>query len=128
MLLRTHRVDDTGDKTWTAERRAQYKADADIFLEATSRMADLEWTRDDHAWLANRNLSSLLVSQHGRETVRREFDDAILLMDARKTTSAGQDGADRYNDDRLRKLSRKKVASLSWPSVRRTRSPRGSMP
>ena len=106
MLLRTHRVDDTGDVNWTRERRAQYKADADRFLEVTSRMADLEWTRDDHAWLAKRNLSSLLTTHLGRETVHREFEDAILLMDTRKTTSTGQDGADRYNDDRLRKLSR----------------------
>ena len=106
MLLRTHRVDETGDPTWTAERRAQYKADADRCLEVTSRMAYLEWTRDDRAWLAKRTFSSLLATQHGRETVRREFGDAIWLMGTRKTTSARQDGGDRHNDDRLHKCSR----------------------
>ena len=42
MLLNTHRVDENGDETWSAERREAYKANAQKFLEVTRRMADLE--------------------------------------------------------------------------------------
>ena len=42
MLMETHRVDEAGDPSWSAERLAQYQRDAKTFLEVTRRIADLE--------------------------------------------------------------------------------------
>ena len=71
MLRNTHRVDDSGDPSWSPEVKAQYKQRADRFLEVTRKMADLEWTRGDHAWLAQRNKRALLASPDGRAMYAR---------------------------------------------------------
>ena len=106
LLLQTHRVDEEGDPSWSAERLAQYQQDAKRFLEVTRRMADLEWTREDWRFLARRNASALLASAAGRAEYEREFKDAPLLMDTRQQTAKLEDGADRYNADRLERLAR----------------------
>ena len=106
LLLNTHRVDEDGDETWSAERREAYKAHAQKFLEVTRRMADLEWTRQDWQFLAKRNKRALLSTAEGRATYDREFKDAPLLFNGEKGNARGEDGADRYNAERLEQLSR----------------------
>ena len=106
LLLNTHRVDEDGDKSWSAGRRERYRLDAQRFLAVTRRMADLEWTREDWRWLSTRNARSLLTTEEGRAVYEREFRDAPLLMDGKKTNMRGEDGADRNNKDRLEQLSR----------------------
>ena len=106
LLLNAHRVDEDGDETWSAERREAYKANAQKFLEVTRRMADLEWTRQDWQFLAERNKRTLLSSAEGKATYDREFKDAPLLFDGKKRNARGEDGADRYNAERLEQLSR----------------------
>ena len=66
LLLNTHRVDEDGDKSWSAERRERYRLDAQRFLAVTRRMADLEWTREDWRWLSTRNARALLTTEEGR--------------------------------------------------------------
>ena len=46
-LRNTHRVDEVGDASWSAERLERYRSDADRFLMVTRRMAGLDWTRGD---------------------------------------------------------------------------------
>ena len=84
MLLATHRVDETGDPSWSSERRAQYQLDAKRFLEVTRRMADLDWTREDWRFLARRNASALLAAAGGRAEYEREFKDAASLVDTER--------------------------------------------
>ena len=48
LLRQVWRLDD-GNDTMSAEERSAYRADADKFLQVLRRMADLEWTREDHA-------------------------------------------------------------------------------
>ena len=108
MLLETHRVDEDGEPGWSEERLAQYRQDAKRFLEVTRRMADLEWTREDWRFLARRNASALLSTAEGRAEYEREFKDAPLLMDTRQQTAKQEDGADRYNAERLERLAREK--------------------
>ena len=62
MLLRTHRLDADGDSSWPEERRRIYKAEADKFLQVTRRLADLEWTREDHKF---RNCEALTKGSSG---------------------------------------------------------------
>ncbi len=106
LLRATHRVEHEGDKSWPEERRARYRHDADKFLEVTRRMADLEWTRPDWQWVAQRNKRTLLMTEEGRATYEREFKDAPLLFDGKKRNARGEDGADHYNAERLERLSR----------------------
>ena len=70
--------------------------------------ADLDWTREDWRFLAKRNASAILTTAEGREVYQREFQDALLLMDTRKATAGQEDGADRYNAQRLERLAREK--------------------
>ena len=99
------RVDEDGDESWSAERREAYKANAQKFLEVTRRMADLEWTRQDWQFLAKRNKRTLLSSAEGKATYDCEFEDAPFLFEGRKRNARGEDGADRYNAERLEQLS-----------------------
>ena len=69
-------------------------------------MADLEWTREDHAWLSQRNRSFLKLTEEGRAELVG-FEDAPLLMDGRKRNARGEDGAQQYNAAELQKLSRR---------------------
>ena len=80
------------------------QAEQQRFLEVTRRMADLEWTREDHAWLSQRNRSSLKMTAEGRAELVG-FEDAPLLMDGRKRNARGEDGAQQYNAEELKKLS-----------------------
>ena len=68
-------------------------------------MADLEWTRQDWQSLAKRNKHLLLSTAGVRATFDREFKDAPLLLDGKKRNARGEDGADRYNAERLERLS-----------------------
>ena len=104
MLLNTHRAAEDGDKSWSVERQ-RYRLDAQRFLAVARRMADLEWTREDWRWLSTRNARSLLTTEERRAVYEREFRDAPLLMDGKKTNMRGEDGADRNNKDRLEQLS-----------------------
>ena len=127
MLLETHRVDESGDATWSDARRAQYQRDAQRFLQVTRRMADLEWTREDRRFLASRNASALLSTEEGRAVYEREFKDAPLLMDTKKPTARQEDGADRYNAERLERLAREKgVPILGIRAIHKR--PKGSVP
>ena len=92
--------------SWSVGRRERYRLDAQRFLAVTRRMADLEWTREDWRWLSTRNARSLLTTEEGRAVYERDFRDAPLLMDGKKTNMRGEDGADRNNKDRLEQLSR----------------------
>jgi hypothetical protein len=65
LLLETHRVDEEGGKSWSAERLAQYQRDTKRFLEVTRRVADVEWTRKDWHSLARRNASALFATAEG---------------------------------------------------------------
>ena len=47
-----------------------------------------------------------MLSEEGRATFEREFKDAPLLFDGKKRNARGEDGADRYNAERLEQLSR----------------------
>ncbi len=126
-LLETHRVDEDGDKSWSEERRAQYQRDAQEFLKVTRRMADLEWTRADWRFLAKRNASALLATAEGRAVYEREFKDAPLLVDTKKATARQEDGADRYNAERLERLAREKdVPILGMRAIHKR--PKGSVP
>ena len=97
-LRECHRLDEAGEPGWSDSRVAKYKADARRFKDVLDRMADLEWTREDRDWLAQRSLGSLLSTPEGRETYEREFKDAPILMDGKKTNRHGDDGADQYNE------------------------------
>ena len=55
-------------------------AEQQRFLEVTGRMADLEWTREDHAWLSQRNRSLMKLTREGRAELQG-FEDAPLLME-----------------------------------------------
>ena len=127
MLLEPHRVDESGDATWSDARRAQYQRDAQRFMQVTRRMADLEWTREDRRFLASRNASALLSTDEGRAVYEREFKDAPLLMDTKTPTARQEDGADRYNAERLERLAREKgVPILGIRAIHKR--PKGSVP
>ena len=97
----------------TAEKRSAYRAEADKFLEVLRRMADLEWTREDHAWLAQRNRSVLERTERGRQELA-SFDHAPLLMDGRRRNAAGEDGAEQFNAAALRRLSARTGQPILW--------------
>ena len=58
-VLRSVWRPDDGNGEMSPEERTAYRAEADKFLEVTGRMADLEWTPQDHAWLQRRSRSAL---------------------------------------------------------------------
>ena len=68
----------------------------------------------------------LLSTAEGRATYDREFKDAPLLFDGKKRNARGEDGADRYNGERLEQLSRESylptLAFVPCTSVQRTQS------
>ena len=103
LLRQVWRLDD-GNDTMSAEERSAYRAEADKFLEVLRRMADLEWTREDHAWLAQRNRSVLERTERGRQELA-SFDHAPLLMDGRRRNAAMEDGAEQFNAVELQRLS-----------------------
>ena len=103
LLRSVWRIDDGHDGMTEAERSA-YRSEADQFLSVTGRIAELEWTQQDHAWLAKRNRNSLLATEDGRREVD-QFNDAPLLMDGRRKNAAGEDGAEQFNARELRRLS-----------------------
>ena len=109
VILRTvHRLDD-GDETMREDVRAVYRAEGEKFVRVVGRLADCEWSVEEHAWLSLRNRSRLMRSEAGRRELAREFDDplrpAVILMDVRRTTRSGQDGAYHWNAMELRRLS-----------------------
>ena len=118
LLRNTDRMDEDGDESWSVERRQAYKANARKFLEVTRRMADLEWTRQDWQFLAKRNKRTLLSSAEGKATYDREFKDAPLLFDGKKRNARGEDGADRYNAERLEQLLRETESCLPILGIR----------
>ena len=105
MLLGCHRRDAEGHPSWSAERRAKHRADSERFQTILDRMADLDWSREDHAWLARRTQGAMCATAAGRELFEREFKDAPYLMDGKRTNQQGHDGADHYNEQRLRELA-----------------------
>ena len=117
-LMGCHRLDDKGAPGWSPGRLAQYRADATRFKDVLSRMADLEWTREDRDWLAQRDLGSLLSTPEGRDTYERGFKNAPILMDGRKTNRHGDDGADQHNEERLREVAAEQgVPILAIPAL-----------
>ena len=103
LLRQIWRLDD-GNDNMSAEERSRYRAEGDKFLEILRRMADLEWTPEDHAWLQRRNRSVLEATERGREELAA-FDYAPLLMDGRRKNARGEDGAEQFNAVELRRLS-----------------------
>ena len=104
ILQKVHRSLDAGGRNSSLSEACA--AEQRRFLEVTRRMADLEWTREDHAWLSQRNRSLLKLTQEGRAELVG-FEDAPLLMDGRKRNARGEDGAQQYNAAELQKLSRR---------------------
>ena len=92
LLRKIWRLDD-GNDTMSAEERSAYRAEGDKFLEVLRRIADLEWTPEDHAWLTQRCRSVLERTERGREELAA-FDHAPLLMDGRRKNARGEDGAE----------------------------------
>ena len=90
-------------------------------------MADLEWTRADWRFFAKRNASALLETAAGRDVYQRLLQDAPLLMDTRWTTARQEDGADRYNAQRLERLAREKDVPILGARATHKR-PKGSKP
>ena len=82
LLRRVWRLDD-GTDDMSPEEREAYRAEADKFLEVLGRMADLEWTPADHAWLQQRRRSVLEGSERGRQELA-VFEHAPILMDRRQ--------------------------------------------
>ena len=73
MLRQKHRASDLTDdrvKEMPAAEKQQFLAESDRFQEVLERMADLTWSREDHAWLSQRNQSVLARTEEGR----RELD------------------------------------------------------
>ena len=104
ILQKVHRsLDGDGSNVSLSEVCA---AEQQRFLDVTGRMADLEWTREDHAWLSHRNRSSLKLTPEGREELKG-FEDAPLLMDGRRRNARGEDGAQQYNAAELQKMFRR---------------------
>ena len=65
ILQKVHRSLDAGAGGGSLSE--QDAAEQQRFLEVTGRMADLEWTREDHAWLSQRNRSVMKLTEKGRE-------------------------------------------------------------
>jgi hypothetical protein len=59
----------------------QEAAEQQRFLEVTGRMADLEWTREGHAWLSQRNRSVLKLTEEGRQELKRSDSAATTKHD-----------------------------------------------
>ena len=74
-----------------------------------------------------RNASALFATAAGRAEYEREFKDAPLLMDTRQQTAKLEDGADRYNAERLERLARERNVPIL--AIRAAHSgPRGAQP
>ena len=102
MLLQRLQRLDMGHDEMAPEERAEYVAEAERWREVIRRMADLEWTPEDHEWLSKRNRSVLELTERGREELKA-FESATLLMDARRRTGGRQDVADVHNARELRR-------------------------
>ena len=116
ILRGMHRRDDGKHISDEVERK-KYCEEADEFVRVCRRMADCEWTRQEHAWLSQRNKSVLMSTEEGR----KEYDalkDGILLMDGQKRNAEGKDGAQQLNARELRVLAQKrKVPIASWSAL-----------
>ncbi len=74
-------------------------------------------TRADHAWLSRRNHNVLMSTEEGRREYDK-FKDAILLMDGRKRSAEGKDGADHVNAIEMRRLARdRKMPIAAWGAL-----------
>ena len=102
-LGKVHRRDDGNDEMSPGERQV-YREEADRFQEVMLRMADCEWTPEDHAWLFQRCRAPLSATPEGKEELKK-FRDAPLQMDSKQVLSTGEEGADAYNAQELRRLA-----------------------
>ena len=100
ILRGMHRRDD-GKGIADETERKNYCEEADEFVRVCRRMADCEWTRQEHAWLSQRNKSVLMSTEEGRKEYE-SLKDGILLMDGQKRNAAGKDGAQQLNAKELR--------------------------
>jgi hypothetical protein len=104
ILHRVHRIDKEGLPGMTPEEVAQYAFEAEEFLEVTQKMADCTWLPKHYNALAKRNRSTLRLTPEGRRELEF-FNDAPILMDGKKKSKAGVDGADQVNLEELKKVS-----------------------
>ena len=109
VILETrHRFVDPSEEDVPEESMEVFVDDLKLFGEVMDRLANLSITREDIAWLSKRNRSRLSAEE------RRQFDDAVLLMDTNKqrvergNESTQLDGADYKNLEELYKLAAKK--------------------
>jgi len=99
LLRKVHRAIKAGDarlKGMTKEEQEVYLEESREFQEVLRHMADLSWSRGEHAWLSKRNKSALMRTEEGRRLLK-SFRHAPLLMDTKKGSQAGEDGADKMN-------------------------------
>ena len=80
---------DRGSGSMSEGERRDYVEELEQFLQVTDRMGDLTWTLEDHAWLSKRNRSAL------SEEERKEFEEAVMLMDTLKQKRGGVTGRKR---------------------------------
>jgi hypothetical protein len=119
VILQTrHRLVSAADAGVRDSEKEAFDAAGLKFKDVTQRLSDLSWTREDWAWLAERNRSALLAKPGGEEEVRG-FDAAPLLMDTRKQKVGGEgekqeslDGAEVLNLQELYKLARRTGAPV----------------
>ena len=62
ILQKLQRLDEDGDDSMTPAERTRYKQEAQRWRGVTGRMADLEWSEEDWAWLSQRNRSVLVTT------------------------------------------------------------------
>jgi len=101
ILKEAHRVDD-GVKGMSEEELARYREECDRFWSVLGGMAKCTWSREDHAWLAQRNKSALMATASGRQQLLA-FEGAPVLMDGRRRNAKGEDGADQQNAADIRR-------------------------
>ena len=65
-----------------------------VYIAFTSKFSEFQCIREDHAWLAERNLSELFSMERGCQEYERGFKDAPMLFDCKKSTVCGEDVAD----------------------------------
>ena len=85
ILRQTHRLDDGHDDVSDAERHA-YRAECDRFLFVLRGMANCTWSREDHAWLSQRNRSVLMRTPEGREELKGDSVKYITMYATKAPT------------------------------------------
>ena len=88
-----------------------------VYIAFTSKFSEFQCTREDHAWLAERNLSELFSMERGCQEYERGFKDAPMLFDCKKSTVCGEDVADHINELRLCQVSSSEHPILSISSL-----------